>query len=145
MAGGAPVPIPFNPNNYANFSAYGTIALVVTSGGTASVSGVFTTDLSVNANSCLVFNETTKTVYVAFGNSTNAPITAAPPTSTESNNSVPVGAGAILIFTKLGRMLNTKTASTNSGSAATSGGYDTVAVYPGAAAGNVYFTAGDGA
>lgn len=145
MAGGAPVPIPFNPNNYANFSAYGTIALAVTGGGSASISGVFTTDLSVNANSCLVFNETTKTVYVAFGNSNNAPITAKAPTTTEANNCTPVGAGAILIFTKLGRMLNTSTASTNAGSAATGGGYDTVAVYPGSTSGNVYFTMGDGA
>lgn len=142
MAGGAPVPIPFNPNNYANFSAYGTIALSVTGGGTASVSGTFTSQLSVNANSILVFNETTKTVFIAFGNSANAPITAAPPTSTESNNSTPVGAGAILIFTKLGTMI----ANNNNPVGASAGlAYDTVAVYPGSTTGNVFFTAGDGA
>lgn len=141
MAGGAPVPVPFNPNNYANFSPYGTIALGVTSGGTASVSGTFTTNLSINANSYMVFNETTKTVYVASGYSANGPITAAPPTGTESNNSTPVGAGAILIFTKLG----TQIANNNAGTQNLSGAFDTVAVYPGAAAGNVYFTAGDGA
>lgn len=141
MTGGAPVPIPFNPNNYANFSGYGTIALAVTSGGTASMSGVFSTDLSINANSVLVFNETTKTVYIAFGYSGNAPITAAPPSATETNNSIPVGAGAILIFTKRGSQIpNNNVGVSNSG-----GAYDTVAVYPGAAAGNVYFTAGDGA
>lgn len=140
--GGAPVPIPFNPNNYANFSPYGTIALAVTSGGTASISGTFTTNLSINANSIMVFNETTKTVFVAFGNSGNAPITAAPASSTEANNCTPVGAGAILIFTKLG----TTIANNNNPTLANAGlAYDTVAVYPGAASGNVFFTAGDGA
>lgn len=133
MAGGAPVPVAFNPNGFLNFSPYGTLALAVNSGGTSS-SGVFTTNLSINANSVMVFNETTKTVYVAFGSSASAPIVAAAPTVIESNNSTPVGAGAILIFTKQG--------STMPG---VNGGYDTMAVAPGAAAGNVYFTAGDGA
>lgn len=141
MSGGAPVPVPFNPNNYANFSPYGTIAIAVTGGATASTSEAFTTDLSINANSVLVFNETTKTVYVAFGYSGNGPITAAPPTTTESYNSIPVGAGAILIFTKLG----TTNRNYNVGTSNTGGAYDTVAVYPGSTSGNVYFTAGDGA
>lgn len=143
MAGGAPVLIPFNPNGFVNFSPYETIGLTVNSGGTSS-SGVFVTNLSINANSVQVFNDTTKTVFIAFGNSANAPITAVLPTNISSNNSTPIGAGAIHIFTKLGSTAGNNATQT-AAAAITAGAYDTVAVLPGAAAGTVYFTAGEGA
>lgn len=137
---GAPVPIKFNPQGPVNFSPYGTVALGVTGSGTASVSGVFTTDLSINANSIMVYNGTTAAVFVAFGYSGDAPITAAPPTSTESNNSTPVGPGAIVLFTKRGVTIpNYNVGVSNAGKA-----FDTVAVYPGSNTGTVYFTAGEG-
>lgn len=133
---GAPVPVTFNPNGFRNFSPYGTIALGVNASGTSS-SGVFTSTLSINANSIKVQNDTTNTVFVAFGSSTNAPITATLPTNAESNNSTPVpGNGGVLIFTKLGVTMP---------NASNVGAFDTVAVLPGASAGNVFFTAGDGA
>lgn len=134
MAGGAPVPIKFNPQGPLNFSPYGTIALAVNASGTSS-SGVFTTSLSVGANSMMVQNGTTSTVFVAFGNSTNAPVVASVPSAVESNNSTPVLAGAIVLFTWLGVSIQ---------NAANTGCYDTVAVLPGSAAGSVFFTAGEG-
>lgn len=130
---GEPVPVRFNPNGFVNFSPYSTIALAVNASGTAS-SGVFTTDLSINANSVKVQNDTTATVFVAFGASADGTVIATLPTSTPSVNSTPVpGNGGTLIFTKRG--------STIPGA---NGGFNTVSVLPGAAAGNVYFTAGDG-
>lgn len=135
MAGGVPVPITFNPQGFRNFSPYGTIALAVNANGTSS-SAAFTTNLSINASSIKVQNDTTSTVFVTFGSSTNAPIIAQVPTATESNNSYPVPAnGGTLILTKLG---------VTTPNASNTGAYDTVAVAPGAAAGNVFFTAGDG-
>lgn len=135
---GVPVPVPFNPNGFVNFSPYGTI--VVNANGTSS-SAAFTTLISQNANSVMVFNETTKTVYVAFGSSKGGnTVTAATPTSTEANNSTPVGAGAILFFTKLG------STTPNAVNATGVGQFDTMAaIAPNGATGNVYFTAGDGA
>lgn len=132
---GAPVGLRFNPQGFLNFSPYGTIALAVNASGTSS-SAVFTTNLSIGANSIKVQNDTTQTVFVAFGNSANAPIAATLPTTSESNNSTPVpGNGGVLLFTKLG--ITTPNASN-------AGCYDTAAVLPGSASGNVYFTAGDG-
>lgn len=130
---GAPVEIPFNPNGFYNFSPYGTLGLTVNANGTSS-SGAFTTNLSINANSVLVQNTTTDTVYVAFGSSADGAVTATLPTAVESYNSTPVAAGAILLFSKKG----STTKNVN-------GGYDTVAVLPGTAAGKVHFTAGEGA
>lgn len=135
-----PVPIKFNPQGPVNFSPYGTIALGVTGGGTASISAAFTTDLSINANSLMVYNGTTAVVFVTSGYSGDAPIAAAAATSTESNNSTPIGPGAIVLLTKRGVTIpNYNVGVSNAGKA-----YDTVAVYPGSNTGTVYFTAGDG-
>ena len=128
-----PVRLNFNPNAALNFSPYGTISLSVNAGGTAS-SGTFNTDLSIAANSILVQNGTNDTVIVAFGDSVDGAVTATLPTVTEANNSTPVLPGAIFLFTKRGAIIRNAT-----------GGFDTVSVLPGAAAGKVYFTAGDGA
>lgn len=128
-----PVRLNFNPNAAFNFSPYGTLALTVNANGTAS-SAVFTSDLSISANSVLVQNSTNDTIIIAFGDSADGTVAATLPTTTEANNSTPVLAGAIFLFTKRGSTIRNAT-----------GGFNTVSVLPGAAAGKVYFTAGDGA
>lgn len=121
---GTPSPVNYNPNGPSNFSPYGTIEVAATN---TSSSKAFTSTLSKNASSVLVFNETTHTVYIAFGSSAGGnTVTVVQPTATESLNSIPVGAGAILTFVK-------------------GPGNDTVAVIAPSGDGNVYFTAGEGA
>jgi len=110
----------FNPNGFLNFQTYGTIVLA--SSGT-SAQGNFTSSLSIQANSVMIYNGSSTVVFVNFGVST---ATATAPTTTESASSIPVAPGAIVVLTK------------NIGS-------DAFAVINPAGTGNVYFSAGEGA
>ncbi len=115
-------PIGNDPNVFAAFSPYGTVVIAATA---ASGHASFTSALAMSANNVMVSNQTTGTVFVAFGSSSLGTTAAAAPTGTESSNSTPVLAGAIMVLTKGAEN-------------------DTVAVIAPSANGSVYFTAGEG-
>ena len=115
-------PIGEDPNSLVQFSPYGTLAVAASN---SSAHASFTTALSLGANRVMVQNECTVTAYVAFGQAALGTVTAAAPSGTESSNSTPVLAGAIMILTKGAEN-------------------DTVAVILPSSTGNVYFTAGEG-
>jgi len=105
--------------NTYNFLPFGTLTVASNSGG--STTGTFTTNKSIMAESCMVYNSGTSTSFVAFG---DGDATAHVPV-TETQDATPVGGGAIMVLKK-------------------NKGFNSVAAINGSGASTLYFTAGEG-